>query len=773
MKLLFAFISCAVVFLFPGDSASAQTVSFEDTDEEFVGPFPSWKNLRTDFGAQGDGKADDTAAWQRALDALKDMPHLGWSVLYVPAGTYRLTKSLSTKREHHADYLGFTIVGEDPANTQLRWDGLEGQNMLNLDAWYCKLSRLSFDGHGKANVGLMRDGGFSTYCELSDLVFQDMATGVSLGGGRGDAGQAEHAVLRCQFLRCARAGVATVNFNSLDIYVWHCLFEDCGNALYNVMGGYHAYENVFLRSKERDLRADNLCVFAWINNISVGSKCFFDMVGHTWPSPILVQGNRVYDFTGPFAMRTGNAGSQVLLDNTVVSSAPADGRRPLHLAAGDQLLLGNRSNVRQAVDTSEADKRKGRYRIIDTALLNRAEDLRPTKLNLPRTPAKRSRRIFEFRTGTGDDTAELQAKINAACTEAAGTRPVVHIPRGSFSMNRTLVIPAGKDVQIIGDGAGEHATTLNWSGKPEEPVFRLEGPSRAILRDLGIRAVNGLVIENADQPGGRIYANQLNLSGGGETPDKFCAYGIYVDGVEQSDITSICGGFGQCLHGIQARGGPLLAAGRQAPGQINVLSGASSHGTSLFDVADHGRLVAEGYWYESDWKYPSAFVDLAGKSGALTIAAMPWAVNTDNSFLSVSGFAGRFAFLCNNVGQRIYRLNVAGDGSRCRFLSVCNSFNMAKQAVGAADVWADDSSPNGSAALLNCNYWGDKTGQIQNVSDKKPGGEPDDQFIRNALEQLRAVQIQPLTARAPGLTDVKLIRVRITGAGGKLVDIRR
>ena len=29
-------------------------------DEEFAGPFPSWRNLKTDYGAVGDGKGDDT-----------------------------------------------------------------------------------------------------------------------------------------------------------------------------------------------------------------------------------------------------------------------------------------------------------------------------------------------------------------------------------------------------------------------------------------------------------------------------------------------------------------------------------------------------------------------------------------------------------------------------------------------------------------------------------------------------------------------------------------
>ena len=60
----------------------------------------------------------------------------------------------------------------------------------------------------------------------------------------------------------------------MDIYVWYCLFEDCGRGIFNKMGGYQAFENVFLRSGECDLGSSNNMVFNLVNNTSVGSKCF-------------------------------------------------------------------------------------------------------------------------------------------------------------------------------------------------------------------------------------------------------------------------------------------------------------------------------------------------------------------------------------------------------------------------------------------------------------------------------------------------------------------
>lgn len=165
--------------------------------EEFVGPLAGWKNVKSDYGAVGDGVADDTAAIQKALDDLR--MHEQSCVLYFPAGKYRLTDTVKTVRKAHHECMGITIVGEDPATTVLRWDGKEGGIMFQY-AWYSKISRLTLDGAGKAAVALAYGDAFSTYNETSDMVFQDAGVGMSMATGHG--GQAENKVFRCTLRRC-------------------------------------------------------------------------------------------------------------------------------------------------------------------------------------------------------------------------------------------------------------------------------------------------------------------------------------------------------------------------------------------------------------------------------------------------------------------------------------------------------------------------------------------------------------------------------------------
>jgi len=805
MACLLAAFACAGAAAAPGRvSLTPRPTASTLSDEEFVGPFPSWKDLRRDFGAAGDGVADDTAALQAALDAMRDLETLDWCVLYVPAGTYRITATLRTARAEFWDYLGFTMIGEDPATTVIAWDGPPGGRMLDLDFWYGKVSRLTLDGRGLADVGIYRWGQFATACEISDMVFTDMATGLQLGD-IGYAGQAEHAVTRCTFRRCSSAGIVTVDFNSLDVWIFWCLFEDCLRGAWNVMGNFHAYGNVFLRSTQADIESVNLAPFGFVDNVSVGSKVFFDFRGgQSWGSPALVQGNRVYDTTARFpelgplsdvapSLATANGGPWLLVDNLVRSATGYAGPAVV-LASADQVLDGNAYTTAGAEHTV-AWPPGLRTRALGHRLIDRV-DVPDPLLALPPTPPRASRRVIEVRRGSGDDAAEVQACIDAAAREPYGSRPVVHIPKGYYSILRTIVVPRLKDIQIVGDGmsmvGGGDAvsgTFLSWDAAPGGPLLRLDGPSRAVLRDLSVHGrgkgwAGGILITDCDQPGGRVYADQLHAIY--HNSYDFADYGVLVDGLDATDVTLLHASVGGAVKaGVLVRGGPAAAAGRATDAQVALVTGtAAMPFAQLYDVADGGRLTVEETWIESHAHAEQRFG--AASRGDLTLAGLFY--NVTNSLASpsfaVSGMRGSLSLFASNLVSYTHLdapspwFELSGDGSLARVLALGNIFWVDSTLDGgapvdAAHVWRDATSPAAAAAMASCNMNGNAPplppggfDWLPAVTSGQAGVEPAGETVRGGLEQLRSRRIETPSARRRGATDVKLFRVWVTGGPG-------
>lgn len=123
---LFRMMLTMVIFLgveiAPGSRCfSADPVRIVFPDDECV------IDVRKHFGAKGDGKTDDTAALQAALDAGSGSDVRQHKIVYLPNGTYRIRRTLVVNREKAGSGLGPWLYGESRDGVVIRLDdGVQG-----------------------------------------------------------------------------------------------------------------------------------------------------------------------------------------------------------------------------------------------------------------------------------------------------------------------------------------------------------------------------------------------------------------------------------------------------------------------------------------------------------------------------------------------------------------------------------------------------------------------------------------------------------------------
>jgi hypothetical protein len=742
--------------------------------EEFVGPFPSWANVR-DYGAAGDGRADDTAAIQKALEAVRSKDSAR-RVLYFPTGVYRITATLKLDRISHSEPLGMSIAGEDPERTTLRWDGPAGGNMFRYNAWYTSLSRLTLDGAGKARVALQHGEAFTTGNEITDMIFKDVQTGIEAGMRDGIA---ETAVLRCRFYRCSKVAISIQNFNSLDWYIWNCWFEDCGTGVTNELGAgnFHVYFSEFLRSKDADISIRHTGYLSFVGNVSVASKQFFHAKRaanwkptETWGSQVTLQDNLVLDTQDPTPIRIENNGPTLLLDNTirtkrdgtVVWNEPPAGK-------ADLICIGNTWSAAKPI------RARGRVTDLDNKVVAAGEPA-PVSLEDFAKDVVASDQILDVKTvpapflpraerpvivvAAGADAAAIQAAIDRAAA-LRGKRPVVHLPKGNYSIARTLVVPANCDLQLVGDGP-ENATQLSNAGAAS-PLIRVCGPSHATFRNLLVNAGKGaeaIRLENCDQPGSRIYGEQLNANG--------YEHGFVAEGLQSARVE---------LRDAGHNSMQVIGAGPASAAWVALFCGASSRGTgekegiSLYDVQNGGRLLVRDIWFEGnaysmvnlkgsgEFAYHSGFMAPFDPNHGQELA---WEKDLRRTVaaLEANGFHGKLAFTLLSVSGG--DLRVKPPSADLKFL-LLGFLTNGRVDLGGAGV-------KGQVVAEHMRL----TRTDRSGTDVAEGsGQSTPAFVREMLKPLREVKPRSLTAVKDDATDIRFYRVWANGRNGVRVQAAR
>jgi hypothetical protein len=133
-----------------------------------------------------------------------------------------------------------------------------------------------------------------------------------------------------------------------------------------------------------------------------------------------------------------------------------------------------------------------------------------------------------------------------------------------------------------------------------------------------------MVVEGCDQPGGRVFCDQLNVSGMGPKEN---GTGLLVASVEQSDVLlhSAQGGT-FCDKWISVLGGPLRQAGKPAPGQVSVYCGATGTADAQYHVARGGRMVVRSVYHEVSGDSPQGI--LLDDAGVLSVDATRFSYKT-------------------------------------------------------------------------------------------------------------------------------------------------
>ena len=181
-----------------------------------------WINVRTDVtpAAVGDGRADDTAAIQAALDQGGE-----GKTVYLPPGTYRITDTLAL----NGPAVGSLVIGHG-RDTRLVWDGPEGGRMFwSNGIAYSRYVGLSWDGRGKAAVGFdhAAQQRFETEVRHEHEAFRNF-TGFGIRiGHQQKVASAEILYRNCLFENCGTA-LAFLTFNDYDNTVDGCEFRNCG-----------------------------------------------------------------------------------------------------------------------------------------------------------------------------------------------------------------------------------------------------------------------------------------------------------------------------------------------------------------------------------------------------------------------------------------------------------------------------------------------------------------------------------------------------------------
>lgn len=259
-------------------------------------------NVKADeFGALGDGAADDLPALQTAIDQCSQQGG-GW--VFLPSGTYLLKSGSLTLRD------GVNITGAGMFNTVIRLGDFLNLPVLSdevhtSDRNYAfgriHLASFSIDGNREGNPdgqeGILTSAYFSVF---EDLLIHECGThGIRMGDRKLENASSQNRVIGCRIFDCNGAGiyldVNSIDHNIVENYIYGC---DVGILIKN--GGVRVVNNDIYRHANAaiDVEQTSYGLVIASNDINGNRRTAIHVsrttqpTEHTW-GQILITGNSI------------------------------------------------------------------------------------------------------------------------------------------------------------------------------------------------------------------------------------------------------------------------------------------------------------------------------------------------------------------------------------------------------------------------------------------------------------------------------------------------
>jgi hypothetical protein len=237
-----------------------------------------------DYGAKGDGAADDIVAITKAVAAAfgpanypnggYDGPSQGHAGLYAnvtlffPPGTYNISKPIQLIQVGGARITGAGRRATRIVNTASSGTNSEG-DVFNTDGFqYSCLENMTLVSPTWASsvnhcFDFALSGNINLQVETHGIMFKNIRfEGGDWGAGLGNGGMgSEVAFLGCDFVSC-NIGIEAFNQNALDFNVLGCKFTNCGKAIKCNDGNFYVAGCSFSGSTTYDLQSSGS--FSWV-----------------------------------------------------------------------------------------------------------------------------------------------------------------------------------------------------------------------------------------------------------------------------------------------------------------------------------------------------------------------------------------------------------------------------------------------------------------------------------------------------------------------------